>query len=953
MSETKKPVRVAIVGSGCSGLAAAYALHRSGHDIKVFEKDAHVGGHAHTQYVGKVPVDTGFMVCNHVTYPTMLKWFEDEGVAIQASDMSLSVSLEDGAWEWGSEGLGGLFATKTNMASPAFLRMLREMTTFKADAEAFLASPPADKNAVSLGDFLREKRYSTYFVERYLVPACASIWSVPAARVTESPAYFILEFMANHHMLQVFNRPQWYTVRGRSADGYIAKVTAAFKNKIVTSAEVTGVSKLASGWKLTIKTPDASLDETFDQIIFACHAPDAKIIMGSAASAAQSQWLDAFAYQTSQLYLHQDPALMPRRKACWAAWNFLGTDESRGVAVTYYLNKLQKLEQEHPDVGHVFVTLNPAKPPAAEHIVSAWRTSHPVPSMASRKAAANADTVQGERGVWFAGAYLGYGFHEDGTQAGFNAADMLLKALGDTTARKFPLPVLRVPAAVKAAAAAKAAALGTTIEQAATDSSAVAVASPGLLSRAVATGAGYMLTAMNGLLRAQVLSFLRSFVLSGCLKIKEPNGDTIVIGDTASPHQATIIVKREDFWRRIALRADLGLPEAYFHFDIDTPEMRDILEVLALNRHRLVKQGRSMRLFQGMSTAVVGSAMAYWQHLAQHNKVGNTATNIGNHYDLSNDMFKTFLSDDMSYSCAYWKHEGESLQQAQMNKLDLLISKLKLEKHHTVLEIGFGWGALSIRIAQLVGCKIVGLTLSHDQKAEAEKRVAKAGVCDLIQYHYTDYRTFHESSGGRTFDRVVSCEMLEAVGHEYLPDFYKAVDELMAPHGIAVVQVITTPDDRYDDYRHSAEFINVHIFPGACCPSFGALTAACTAASSLTVEHVQNIGPHYVPTLAQWRRNFMANQEKLKKLGFDDAFIRKWEYYFHYCEVGFKLRVLGDLQIVYSKAANLDLNDAVESELCATSRGLEHFMDTNASSSTPIPYNSNMGAFMGPYTPQL
>ena len=153
--------------------------------------------------------------------------------------------------------------------------------------------------------------------------------------------------------------------------------------------------------------------------------------------------------------------------------------------------------------------------------------------------------------------------------------------------------------------------------------------------------------------------------------------------------------------------------------------------------------------------------------------------------------------------------------------------------------------------------------------------------------------------------------------------------QLMKPHGLCVVQVITTPDDRYEDYRHSAEFINTHIFPGACCPSFGALTAAATAASTLTVELVQNIGVHYVPTLAQWRRNFVENKHKLLALGFDEVFIRKWEYYFHYCEVGFAMRVLGDLQIVYSKAANQDLTTPIEHALVDRSRGLGSFIETN------------------------
>jgi hypothetical protein len=238
----------------------------------------------------------------------------------------LSVSLNGGSWEWGSDGVGSLFATRSNLASPAFYRMLYELTTFKGDAEAFLANPPADKNSVTLGAFLSARRYSDFFTQRYLVPACASIWSVPASAVQASPAYFILDFMRNHHMLQIFDRPQWYTVAGRSADGYVAKVTRGFAHKIRTSAEVVSVKKMAGAdaagtaaaaattkgssrtWTLTLASGE---ELSFDHVLFACHAPDALAILADAASPAQAAFLRAFDYQISTIYLHQDPG--PRR----------------------------------------------------------------------------------------------------------------------------------------------------------------------------------------------------------------------------------------------------------------------------------------------------------------------------------------------------------------------------------------------------------------------------------------------------------------------------------------------------------------------------------------------------------------------------------------------------------------------------------------------------------------
>jgi len=223
-----------------------------------------------------------------------------------------------------------------------------------------------------------------------------------------------------------------------------------------------------------------------------------------------------------------------------------------------------------------------------------------------------------------------------------------------------------------------------------------------------------------------------------------------------------------------------------------------------------------------------------------------------------------------------------------------------------VLEIGFGWGGLAIMMAKETGCHVTGITLSKEQKKYSEELVAAQGLRHLIQFHLVDYRTFQVE---KKFDRIVSCEMLEAVGHEFLPDFFRHTDRLLSPKGLMVVQVITTPDSRYDYYRNSPDFIQEHLFPGACCPALSALTSAMKQASNFYMEDIENIGPHYAPTLAHWGKNLLQNKDKILAQGFDAKFVRKWNYYFEYCEAGFATRTLGDLQIVFSRPSNPTLNE--------------------------------------------
>jgi len=288
--------------------------------------------------------------------------------------------------------------------------------------------------------------------------------------------------------------------------------------------------------------------------------------------------------------------------------------------------------------------------------------------------------------------------------------------------------------------------------------------------------------------------------------------------------------------------------------------------------------------------------------LARANTLIGSRRNIQAHYDLSNDFFRTFLDDSMAYSCAIFNHPGENLQSAQQNKFQRIIEKLRLQPEDHLLEIGCGWGGFAIEAVRQTGCRVTGITISEEQLELACERVRKAGLKDRIEILFRDYR---KMEGG--FDKIVSIEMLEAVGHTYYATFFKQIDRLLKPNGIVVIQTITIPDQRYDTYRKSHDWIQNHIFPGGLLPSLTVMTRTMTRHTRLMVDHVENLGDHYATTLAEWHRRFRANRERVTELGFDRLFQRKWAYYLGSCEAGFRERVLGNLQLVLTREGNPSL----------------------------------------------
>ncbi|MBW2520411.1 MAG: DUF1365 family protein [Deltaproteobacteria bacterium] len=384
-----------------------------------------------------------------------------------------------------------------------------------------------------------------------------------------------------------------------------------------------------------------------------------------------------------------------------------------------------------------------------------------------------------------------------------------------------------------------------------------------------------------------VLNFLDRLP-EGHLQLETPDGLTFQFGVSDQMPALHLTVKEHRFFRRVMLAGDIGFGEAYTDGDWSTDNLPDLLTLLAA--HQTAMDDR--RLF----SSVVGRLVNLIRHLQRPNTIRGSDRNIREHYDLSNAFFATFLDPSMTYSCALFDDAGNSLEQAQSNKLQKIIDKAGITAEDHVLEIGCGWGSFAIEAARQTGCRVTGLTISHEQLSLAEQKVREAGLDDRITICLCDYRHIQGQ-----YSKIVSIEMLEAVGHSGLGPFFKACEHALLPGGRAVIQVITMPDRKYLAYRFSSDWIRKHIFPGGHLPSLGALAKAMAANSTLNIASFEHFGDHYAKTLDRWRQTLLARRQEILAMGYDEHFLRKWEYYFAYCRAGFAAKVIDLAQIVLDK----------------------------------------------------
>jgi len=416
--------RVAVIGSGIAGLSAARRLTQSGLPVTLFEANEYLGGHTHTVEVtldGRTaPVDTGFLVYNDRTYPNLIRLFAELGVESAVSEMSFSLRNDAEHIEWAGTNLRSLFAQPSNLVRPAFWRMLRAIARFNRAAKAVIAVPPT---AETLGQHIERNGYGREFREWYLVPMAAAIWSSPQAEILDFPFASFARFCDNHGLLQVVDRPQWRTVVGGARE-YVRRIAADLTD-VRLATPVRSVRRSAQGVDIEFIEDAQPVVERFGQVVFACHS-DQTLRLLAEPSHAEQRLLSAVRYQPNRVLLHTDRRLMPRSRAAWSAWNHLAApdpDQTRPVAVTYWLNKLQPL----PFATPLFVTLNPPFEPAAETVLGEFEYDHPLHDRRAVAAQAGFAALQGAANTYYCGAWLGYGFHEDGLKSGLAAADAVLR----------------------------------------------------------------------------------------------------------------------------------------------------------------------------------------------------------------------------------------------------------------------------------------------------------------------------------------------------------------------------------------------------------------------------------------------------------------------------------------------------------------------------------------------
>ncbi len=408
-------MKVAIIGSGIAGNIIAHHLHNE-HEITVFEANSHIGGHTHThniELMGKnYAVDTGFIVFNDRTYPNFIEMLNAQKVAWQPSQMSFSVRNELSGLEYNGTTLNSLFAQRRNFFKPSFYGMIRDILRFNKQSLALLES----NSEIKLGDYLTQNNFKPDFINNYIVPMGAAIWSTDAAQMLDFPARFLVRFFHHHGMLTVNNRPQWRTITGGSAR-YVEKLTEDFKFKIKLNTPITSVRRLKNSVKIK---PQTGEEQTFDYVFFACHSDQALKILGQDASAQERDILGAIPYQENTVYLHHDASLLPKRKLAWAAWNYHVTAKpSDKVQVTYNMNILQNIQSPEP----ILVTLNHTDFINPAKVIKRLKYTHPVYTLAGVAAQARHAEISGPNLTAYAGAYWLNGFHEDGVASALSALE--------------------------------------------------------------------------------------------------------------------------------------------------------------------------------------------------------------------------------------------------------------------------------------------------------------------------------------------------------------------------------------------------------------------------------------------------------------------------------------------------------------------------------------------------
>jgi len=895
-------MKICVVGSGISGLASAWTLAREGYEVTLFEEDKERhGGHAFTYHeTGEKKqnpaVDLGFQVFNLTTYPYLVEFFRLLNVDHEPSDMSFSFSVDEGRLEWASNKLllRGLFAQPGNALSPSFLHMVKETFRFGKIATEVLSGEEKWKS-MTLGEYLDLRAFGKEFREHYLLPMTAAVWSVPNETMLDFPVIPLIRFWDNHHLLHPLGaRPCWRVVKARSEQYVNAVISELRKNDSVKLISKKVTSVVRSKDNVVVTDADGQKYD-FEHVVLACHSDQSLALLKEDSSEEDKRLLAKVRYQPNDVYLHNDTKQMPVARNAWASWNVLDqtkkNEGNRSVCVTYWLNNLQNLPEGSP---LRLCTLNPIEPPPPDKVIAKFTLEHPVFDVPALEAQTEINTRQScyenlnGRNVWFAGAWLGSGFHEDGIRSavavatGINGGRLPAWALSIGAPEKPALQLIRGP------------------------------------SPEVTNAQSFGL----GLFRAVASRGIKK----GLLRLVLPNGEEMQFGRVSKDEAVrlgepvvTMTIKNLDMMMRCIRDSDVGLGEAYMEEMYDVDDIVGLFKVLILNQQSL-EDSLTNSYFSGFFAVVggilykLGNFILNLQHLMRKNTVAGSRRNIEEHYDLGNDMYELFLDETMTYSAGIHRKEFGApvdegvelgLKESQHMKLDEIIRRADIQKGDHVLEIGCGWGSFAIRAAQTTGCNVTGITISTEQLKMAQERVKQLGLEDQVNLIICDYRKLGTEGSkykAGSFDRVVSIEMIEAVGHEHLPEYFQVINRMLKPDGRACIQAISLKNSRYKQYMATSDFIRRHIFPGGHLPCMDAVHWA-TEDTDLALLENFDIGPDYAITLRKWRENFVEQRDRVMSLGYPESFFRKWIFYFAYCEAGFEEKYILDYHLVFQKDA--------------------------------------------------
>ena len=402
-------MKIAVIGSGISGLSAAYYLSKK-FKVDLYEKEDHFGGHSYTYDIKDnqkiLPVDLGFIVFNELTYPNLINFFQELKVPYEKSNMSFAVSIKDTNVEYAGKNLSSIFSNKKNIFNIHFLKMIREIISFYKTAPQLLNN---DIQNTSLGDYLDQSKISEYFKNYHIIPMVAAIWSMPFSKAKDMPLKLFLNFFINHGLFKLKDRPQWFTVAGRSKS-YVSKILPEISGEYYKNYKVKKITRSENNVRINIGANDDFVD--YDGVVLACHANESLALLAEP-SEKEKNILSEFQYVTNNAFLHTDEQLMPKSKLAWSSWNSISKQDLTNTCVTYWLNLLQNLNTDK----NYFLTLNPIQSIEPEKVIKKVIFTHPYFNLKNTNLQKDLKLLQGKNRTWFCGSYFGYGFHEDGLKS--------------------------------------------------------------------------------------------------------------------------------------------------------------------------------------------------------------------------------------------------------------------------------------------------------------------------------------------------------------------------------------------------------------------------------------------------------------------------------------------------------------------------------------------------------